>query len=101
VLSRSRFDRFAPFEERLSFTGSVAASGQLIDLAYQSHACEYPKDDKFLDLAYAAGADRIISGDRHLRTLKHFMGIQIWLPAQFVARERRVRPDPASRTQRD
>jgi len=39
VLSRSKFDRFAPLEERLSFTGSVAASGRLMEPSYQFHAC--------------------------------------------------------------
>ncbi len=54
---------------------------------YEFQACSDPKDNKFLDLAYAADAECIISGDVHLREMKHFMGVQIWSPSQFLALE--------------
>jgi hypothetical protein len=36
-----------------------------------------PSDDLFLRTAYDGGADYIISGDRHLLSLKEFRGIKI------------------------
>jgi putative PIN family toxin of toxin-antitoxin system len=87
VLRRKRFDGNAPLEERLRFTANVAASAQIIEPIYHITYCDDPKDDKFLDLAYSSAATCIISGDRDLLKIKHFMGIQIWTPAQLLERE--------------
>lgn len=43
-----------------------------------------PSDDKFLECAVAGGADYIISGDRHLRSLGDYEGIRILTPVVFV-----------------
>lgn len=43
-----------------------------------------PDDDKFLACAVAAGADAIVSGDRHLLALGSFEGIPILDPAEFL-----------------
>lgn len=43
-----------------------------------------PDDDKFIECAVAAGADYIVSGDKHLLTLKEYAGIQILSPAAFL-----------------
>lgn len=43
-----------------------------------------PADNMFLECAAEAGADYIISGDRHLLGLKSFRGIKIANPAEFV-----------------
>ena len=40
-----------------------------------------PDDDAILGCALAAGADVIVSGDRHLLNLKHYRGIDIVTPA--------------------
>ena len=44
-----------------------------------------PSDDKFIRCASAAGAGVIVSGDRHLLSLKEHQGIQILTPTQFLA----------------
>jgi len=88
VLGRETFNRLGPIDERMRFCDSIAAAGQIIDVLYQFRVFEDQADDKFFSLAYAAGADCIISGDeRHVQKLKHLHGIQIWSPAQFLARE--------------
>lgn len=43
-----------------------------------------PDDDKFLACAVAAEADYIVSGDRHLKTLKSYHNIPILTPRQFL-----------------
>jgi len=43
-----------------------------------------PEDNRFLECAVAAGAEMIVSGDRHLLGLKEFRGIQIVSPAGFL-----------------
>ena len=44
-----------------------------------------PDDDRVLEAADAAGARVIISGDRHLLTLKAWHSIAILSPAEFVS----------------
>ena len=45
---------------------------------------EDPDDNKVLDAAYAASVDFIVSGDKHLLSLKQWENISILSPAQFV-----------------
>ncbi len=44
---------------------------------------EDPSDNKFLELAETGKADYILSGDKHLLSLKDFHGIKIITPAEF------------------
>jgi len=44
-----------------------------------------PSDDKFIRCAQAANADVIVSGDRHLLSLKEHGDIKILTPARFLA----------------
>lgn len=43
-----------------------------------------PDDDKFIECAVNAGAKVIITGDRHLKDLKQYKGIDILSPAEFI-----------------
>ena len=43
-----------------------------------------PADNRFLECAIAASADRIVSGDRDLLVLKVFRGIPIVTPTAFL-----------------
>lgn len=43
-----------------------------------------PDDNRYLECAVEARADFIISGDRHLKDLKNFQGIEIVDPATFL-----------------
>jgi putative PIN family toxin of toxin-antitoxin system len=88
VLSRDKFKTITPIHERLQFCDNIAKAAQIIEPAYQFQVFQDRSDDKFFSLAYSAGAECIISGDaKHIRTLKHLHGIQIWSPAQFLVRE--------------
>lgn len=43
-----------------------------------------PDDNKFIECAMAAGADLIVSGDKHLLGLKAYGGVQMLSPAEFL-----------------
>jgi len=45
---------------------------------------EDPDDDKFIECAVASNAGVIISGDRALRSIQKYMGIQIVTPREFL-----------------
>ncbi len=44
-----------------------------------------PDDDRILEAASAAKADYIVSGDKHLLSLKEWNGIRIRSPSEFLA----------------
>jgi len=52
--------------------------------------CRDAKDNRYLDLALAAGAAVIVSGDKDLLVLDPWRGIRIVPPAQFVAEATRT-----------
>ena len=45
-----------------------------------------PSDDMFLECAIEARADYVISGDRHLRRLRSFQGIETIPPREYLSR---------------
>jgi len=47
-----------------------------------------PPDNRVLDCAVSAGADFIISGDKHLLNLQNFKWIEILSPEDFLLRPR-------------
>jgi predicted nucleic acid-binding protein len=47
--------------------------------------CRDPKDDKYLELALAAGAETIVSSDDDLLVLHPWRGVRILRPADYVA----------------
>jgi predicted nucleic acid-binding protein len=48
--------------------------------------CDDPDDDKFLACALAAGASVVVSGDKHLRRVSGWGGIEVLSPRQFTGR---------------
>lgn len=53
------------------------------DLAFPG-ASRDPKDDKFLACAVEGEAAYLVSGDEDLLSLKHFQGVSIMRPSDFV-----------------
>lgn len=47
-----------------------------------------PDDNKFLECAMALNAPSVVSGDKDLRDLKKYMGIEIMSPREFLKRFR-------------
>ena len=77
-LDESRIERLAASlrTDALVVPGVVTAGGATAD----------PADDKFIACALEADAGFVVSGDRHLLSLKRYQHIQIVGPASFLER---------------
>jgi putative PIN family toxin of toxin-antitoxin system len=77
---------------------AFANSVTVIDAAHNVELCRDKDDNKFLDLAIAARADRVVSGDRDLLTLKEVHGIGHYIPivtpAKYVEHKTAEEPAP-------
>jgi predicted nucleic acid-binding protein len=52
-------------------------------------ACFYPRDptvNSILECTIAAGAQAVVTGDKHLLSLSSFTGIQVMTVSDFLAR---------------
>jgi uncharacterized protein len=85
VLRRKQFERYVPPDERERFLATLIRHAILLEPTKRIRGCRDAGDDKWLEIAIAGNADRIISGDRDLLEMKTFRGIPIVSPAQFVA----------------
>lgn len=84
VLRRPKFREYIT-EERLSdILGLMLADAHFVSPTEKVVACRDPADDKYLELALAAGAHLIISGDRDLLSMSPWRGIQVVSPAEYV-----------------
>ncbi len=85
VIFRKKFDKyFSNDEERLEAIDKIERNA----LFFSSHEiildCRDPKDNKFLELALAADASCIITGDDDLLILNPFRNIPILNAADFL-----------------
>ncbi len=62
----------------------LLVNGEAVEPTRKFTVCRDPKDDIFLDVAIAGGADVIVSGDADLLSLHPFCGIPIISPAEFL-----------------
>ena len=85
VLARPRVARFVDPELRDEVLSLLDISGLPFTPAERVAECRDPKDNKYLELALAAGADRIVSGDDDLLVLHPWRGVQILKPADYLA----------------
>jgi len=90
VLGRSKFDRYLDRETRHEAAEQVQRDCHVFsvppfDPGTLVPACRDPRDNKFLALALAAGADVIASSDEDLLCLHPWRGIPIVSPAHFLA----------------
>ena len=51
-----------------------------------AEVCDDPDDDKFLACALASSTDIIVSGDKKLRAVTGYEGVNVLTPRQFVDR---------------
>jgi putative PIN family toxin of toxin-antitoxin system len=84
VLSRPKFDRYAPPRQREDFAAGFRARAVVVEVTATVSDCVDPKDNMFPALAETAEADLIVSSDPHLTTLHPWHGIPILLPAAFL-----------------
>jgi len=85
VLGRPKFARYLGegWGERMVDLIASAAVRFEPDIAIRD--CRDAKDNKYLELALAAGATTIVSSDGDLLVLDPWRGIRVVTPAQFLA----------------
>ncbi len=84
VLSRPKFDRYLPRDERDLFLAALIRDSALVDVVERIVVCRDPKDDHVLELAVNGQATCVVSGDNDLLTLHPFRDIPILKPAEFL-----------------
>lgn len=84
VLSRSKFDRYAPKTQREAFIAGFQEQVAMIDVSIMVTDCPDPKNNMFLALAETAVTELIISSDPHLTNMHPWRGIPILPPAAFL-----------------
>jgi uncharacterized protein len=88
VLLRAKFDRYASAATRQLFVQGLEQHLRMVEVTQQVTDCIDPKDNKFLALALAVGAEMIIASDPHLTQMHPWRGIPILPPAAFLVSAR-------------
>jgi len=86
VLLRPKFDRYASAAMRQAFLQGLLAHLRVVEVTEQVRECNDPKDDKFLSLAWAVGAELIVASDPHLTQMHPWRTIPILPPAAFLVK---------------
>ena len=71
-----------------AFAALIVVNSEIVDAPAHlpEQVCTDPDDDKFLACALAAGISVIVSGDKRLRAVNGWSGIEILTPRQFLDR---------------
>ena len=85
VLARPWLRARIPDERRDEMLDLLHGAARTFEPAERAMDCRDAKDDRYLELALAACADIIVSGDQDLLVLDSWRGVRIPSPAAFVA----------------
>jgi len=85
VLGRPKFAERIPLVRRERFLSVLRNTAVWFEPAIRVIDCRDPKDNKYLELALAAGAETIVSGDDDLLVLHPWRGVRILQPADYLA----------------
>lgn len=85
VLGRPRLARFIRPDLRERLLALLSSGARWFEPAVTVTECRDPADDKYLELALAAGASTIVSSDRDLLVLHPWRGVHILRPAEYLA----------------
>ena len=85
VLSRPKFSQAIPLRRRNGLLRILRNAAIWFDPVARVSDCRDPKDDKYLELALAAGAEIIVSSDEDLLVLRPWRGVHILNPAEYLA----------------
>jgi hypothetical protein len=78
VLARDRIRRYVNSRDVGEFLKYLGKRTVLVEIKSKFRVIkEDPKDDVIVNTAYSAHADYIVSGDKHLTSLKSFKGIRV------------------------
>ena len=84
VLSRPKFARILSRERREEILRNLRGAAVWFDPSIRITECRDPKDDKYLELALAAGVEIIVSSDDDLLVLHPWRGVRILRPANYL-----------------
>jgi hypothetical protein len=84
VFSRPRFRKLLAEGRGDRILDLLAAAAVWVTPTQTVEDCRDPKDNKYLELALAAGADVIVSSDDDLLALNPWRGVRIVTPADYV-----------------
>jgi putative PIN family toxin of toxin-antitoxin system len=85
VLNRPKFAGATPLARRQRFLDILRSAAVWFEPAVRVTDCRDPKDDKYLELALAAGAETIVSGDEDLLILDPWRSVRILRPSDYLA----------------
>ena len=85
VLNRPRFARAIPLARRERVLEILRRAAVWFEPTVRVGDCRDPKDNKYLELAFAAGAETIVSSDDDLLVLDPWRGVRIMRPADYLA----------------
>jgi putative PIN family toxin of toxin-antitoxin system len=85
VLRRQEFAKALAHDRRQEILGLLTAAAFWVTPNESVQECRDPKDNKYLELALAAGAVVIVSSDDDLLTLHPWRGVLILRPAEYLA----------------
>jgi putative PIN family toxin of toxin-antitoxin system len=85
VMSREKFSRYVDEEDLRVFLQALYETALLVKTRSRFRIVkEDPEDDMILRTAYDSKADYIVSGDKHLLSLREFKGIRIVSVSQML-----------------
>jgi uncharacterized protein len=84
VLNRPRFARAIPLARRERVLEMLRHSAIWFEPAVRVTDGRDPRDNKYLELAFAAGAKTIVSSDDDLLVLDPWRGVSIMRPADYL-----------------
>ena len=87
VIYRPKFDKYLNDFDRFAFLAALHERAIFIEPTETITDCRDPKDNKFLELAVAANAPIIVTGDLDLLVLNPFRNITILKSGDFLALE--------------
>ena len=85
VLARPKFRRVLSDDRRLEIIELLSVAAVWFDPVIAVQDCRDAKDNRYLELALAAGAQAIVTGDDDLLLLDPWRGIRVLRPADFTA----------------
>jgi hypothetical protein len=85
VLRRPKFAQTIPLARRRRFLRILRNAAIWFDPLVRVTECRDAKDDKYLELALAAGAETIVSSDDDLLVLDPWRGVRVLKPADYLA----------------
>jgi len=90
VAGRPKFQKYLTPSRMELILEILTAAAFVVEPSEAVADCRDVKDNKYLELALAAGAEIIVSSDQDLLTLDPWRGIRIMTPAAYVARHSEV-----------